>query len=133
VIFYPPVPAKKPWRAFAEWRVGAGRRIAYMGIMTDHPPPERPKVEPEIIPPGQRGPHPRGANWVWTSSGRAQGRTVRFETRGPLALVMVLLMLGLGSAFVLAILLGLVLLWIPVSIAIAVAILWSFFFRGRRS
>src|ERR1700745_4245753 len=101
-----------------------------MGVMSDRPtPPERPKVEPEIIPPGERGPHPRGASWVWTSSGRAQGRTVRFETRGPLALVMALVMLGLGSAVVLAILLGLVLLWIPVSIAIAVAILWSFLRR----
>ena len=100
------------------------------GGMSDHPrPPERPKVEPEIIPPGERGPSPRGARWVWTSSGRGHGRAVRFETRGPLALVTALLMLGLGSAVVLAILLGLVLLWIPVSIAIAVAILWSFFRR----
>ena len=104
-----------------------------MGGMSDQPmPPERPQAEPEIIPPGERGPSPRGASWVWMSSGRAQGRTVRFETRGPLALAMALLMLGLGSAVVLALLLGLVLLWIPVSIAIAVAILWSFFFRGRR-
>jgi hypothetical protein len=92
-------------------------------------PPERPKVEPEIIPPGERGPSPRGASWMWVSSGRGHGRTVKFETRGPLALVLALLMLGLGSAVVLALLLGLVLLWIPVSIAIAVAILWSFFRR----
>ena len=100
------------------------------GGMSDHPrPPERPKVEPEIIPPGERGPSPRGASWMWVSSGRGPGRTVKFETRGPLALAMALLMLGLGSAVVLAILLGLVLLWIPVSIAIAVAILWSFFRR----
>jgi hypothetical protein len=95
------------------------------GPMTDHPtPPERPKVEPEIIPPGEPGPLPRGRSWVWMSSG-GHGRAVRFETRGPLALVTALLMLGLGSAVVLAILLGLVLLWIPVSIAIAAAILWS--------
>ena len=101
-----------------------------MDAMSDHPlPPERPKVEPEFIPPGERGPHPRGAGWVWTSSGRAKGRTVMFETRGPLALVTALLMLGLGSAVVLALLLGLVLLWIPVSIAIAAAILWSFLRR----
>jgi hypothetical protein len=92
-------------------------------------PPERPKVEPEIIPPGEPGPRPRGATWVWTSSGRGQGRTVHFETRGPLTLFTALLMLGLGSAVVLALLLGLVLLWIPVSIAIAAAILWSFLRR----
>jgi hypothetical protein len=101
-----------------------------MGSMTDQPrPPERPKVEPEIIPPGARGSSPRGASWTWVSSGRGEGRTVKFETRGPLGLVTALLMLGLGSAIVLALLLGLVLLWIPVSIAIAVAILWSFFRR----
>ena len=98
--------------------------------MSDQPrPPERPKVEPEIIPPGERGPSPRGASWVWMSSGRGQGRAVKFETRGPLALLTALLMLGLGSAVVLALLLGLVLLWIPVSIAIAIAILWSFLRR----
>jgi hypothetical protein len=103
---------------------------AYMGGMSDQPrPPERPKVEPEIIPPGERGPSPRGASWVWTSSGRGQGRTVQFQTRRPLALLTALLMLGLASAVVLALLLGLVLLWIPVSIAIAVAILWSFLRR----
>jgi hypothetical protein len=115
------------------YRADDARRTAYMGLMTDRPlPPERPKVEPEIIPPGEPGPRPRGTNWMWVSSGRGPGRTVKFETRGPLALVMALLMLGLGSAVVLALLLGLVLLWIPVSIAIAVAILWSFL-RGKNS
>jgi hypothetical protein len=106
------------------------RGTAYMSGMSDDPmPPERPKVEPEIILPGESGPRPRGASWVWVSSGRGQGRTLRFETRGPLALVTALLMLGLGSAVVLALLLGLVLLWIPVSIAIAAAILRSFWRR----
>jgi len=108
-----------------------GRPITYMGGMSDKPmPPERPKVEPEIIPPGEPGPRPRGASWVWVSSGRGHGRSMRFETRGgPLTLFTALLMLGLGSAVVLALLLGLVLLWIPVSIAIAAAILWSFLRR----
>ncbi len=102
-----------------------------MGLMSDRPtPPERPKVEPEIIPPGEPGPRPRGASWMWVSSGRAQGRTLRFETRGgPLTLFTALLMLGLGAAVMLVLLLGLVLLWIPVSLAIAAAILWSFLRR----
>jgi hypothetical protein len=111
-------------------RADDARATAYMGDMSDHSlPPERPKVEPEIILPGERGPQPRGASWMWVSSARGQGRSVKFETRGPLALVTALLLLGLGSAVVLALLLGLVLLWIPVSIAIAVAILWSFLRR----
>ncbi|MBV9556222.1 MAG: hypothetical protein JO254_04025 [Pseudolabrys sp.] len=99
--------------------------------MSDRPtPPERPKVEPEIILPGERGPQPRGASWVWTSAARGQGRTLRFETRGgPLTLSTALLLLGLGAAAMLVLLLGLVLLWIPVSIAIAAAILWSFLRR----
>jgi hypothetical protein len=103
----------------------------YMGGMNDRPlPPERPKAEPEIILPGESGPRPRGASWMWVSSGRSHGGTVRFETRGgPLTLFAALVMLGLGSAVVLALLLGLVLLWIPVSIAIAAAILWSFLRR----
>lgn len=101
--------------------------------MSDRPmPPERPKVEPEIISPGERGPSPRGASWVRLSSGTGRGRAVRFETRGPLAVLIALLMLGVGAAVVLALLLGLVLLWIPVTLAIAVAILWSLLFRGRR-
>ena len=111
-------------------RADDARATAYMGGMSDRPtPPERPKVEPEIILPGERGPQPRGASWVWTSSGRGQGRTLRFETRGALTLFTALLMLGLGAAVVLVLLLGLVLLWIPVSIAIAAAILWSFLRR----
>jgi hypothetical protein len=99
-----------------------------MGGMSDRPmPPERPKVEPEIILPGERGPQPRGASWMWTSSSR--GRTLRFETQGALTLFTALLMLGLGAAVVLVLLLGLVLLWIPISLAIAAAILWSFLRR----
>ena len=98
--------------------------------MADRPTSsERPRSEPEIILPGERGPQPRSASWMWTSSSRGQGRTVRIETRGPLTLFTALLMLGLGSAVVLALLLGLVLWWIPVSIAIAAAILWSFLRR----
>jgi len=95
-------------------------------------PPERPKVEPEIIPPGERGPSPRGTSRVWLSSGQGHGRAIRFETRGPLAVLLALLLLGVGAAVVLALLLGLVLLWIPVTLAIAVAVLWSMLFRGRR-
>jgi hypothetical protein len=99
--------------------------------MAQHPmPPERPKVEPEIIPPGEPGPRPRGASWMWVSSGRGPGGTMRFETRGgSLTLFTALVMLGLGAAVVLALLLGLVLLLIPVSIVIAAAILWSFLRR----
>ena len=108
---------------------GAGRPIAYMGGMSDHPmPPERPKVEPEIIPPGAPGPLPRGQSWVWMSSG-GHGHTVRFETRGVLALLTALLMLGVAGAVLLALLLGLVLLWIPVSLALAAAVVWSMFRR----
>ena len=99
--------------------------------MSDRPTPERPKAEPEIIPPGRPDPWRHGAGGVWSSRGQGRVRFVQFQTRGPLAFLLALLMLGVGAAVVLALLLGLVLLWIPVTLAIAVVVLWSLLFRGR--
>jgi hypothetical protein len=98
--------------------------------MSDHHRiPERPKVEPEIIPPGQPGPSTGGGRWIWFA--RDDARSFRIETRGPVAVLLALLVLGIVSAVVLALLLGLVLLWIPATLAVAAAILWSMFRRRR--
>jgi hypothetical protein len=99
--------------------------------MTDHRTPERPKVEPEIIPPDRPDPWRHDTRRIWPSGRHGHVRFVQFQTGGPLAFLVALLMLGLGVAVVLALLLGLVLLWIPVTLAIAVAILWSLLFRRR--
>lgn len=102
--------------------------------MTDHrpiPPGERPKVEPEIIPPGTSGSPGRRPAWIWLTAGDRRARSVHIETRGPFGILLALLMLGIISAVVLALLVGVVLLGISVALGIAVALILSLLFRGR--
>jgi hypothetical protein len=100
--------------------------------MKDHrptPPSERPKVEPEIIPPGApSGPRAR----IWPSADDRHARFIRIETRGPFAIVLALLVLAVVFVALLALLLGVVLLWIPLALGFAVALIVSWLFRGRR-
>jgi hypothetical protein len=99
--------------------------------MTDHrpiPPAERPKAEPEIIPPGPGGPQ----TWIWRSAGDRRARFVYIETRGLFVIVLaLLLLLCVVSVALLAILLGVVLLWIPLALGFALALILSRVF-GRR-
>jgi len=99
--------------------------------MTDHrpiPPSERPKVEPEIIPPGW--PDGREAR-VRLGADPLRVHFVRIETRGLFAIVLALLTLGAVSAALLALLLGVVLLWIPLALGFGLALILSWLFRGR--
>jgi hypothetical protein len=99
--------------------------------MSDHQTPERPKAEPEIIPPDRPDPWRRDTRRIWPSGHDSHVRFVQFRTGGPLAFLIALLLLGLGAAVVLALLVGVVLLWIPLTVAIALAIIWSFLFKRR--
>ena len=92
------------------------------------PPSERPKVEPEILPPGW--PDARQAS-IWLTDADQRARFVHIETRGPLAVVLAMLMLGIVSAALLALLLGIVLLWIPLALGFGAALILSWLFRGR--
>jgi len=99
--------------------------------MTDQrsiPPGERPKVEPEIIPPGSPGGRPA---WIWLTAGDRRARFVHVETRGLFAIALALLILGVVSVALLALLLGIVLLWIPLALGFAVVLILSWLFRGR--
>jgi hypothetical protein len=100
--------------------------------MKDHrptPPSEKPKVEPEIIPPGAPiGRRPR----IWPSADDRHAHFVRIETHGPFAIGLALLMLAVIFVALLALLLGVVLLWIPLALGFAVALILSWLFRGRR-
>jgi hypothetical protein len=99
--------------------------------MTEHhptPPGERPKVEPEIIPPGTLGRRPA---WVWLSLRDRRARSIHIETRGPFAILLAFVMIGGILAMLLALLLGVVLLWISVAIGIAIALISFWLFRGR--
>jgi hypothetical protein len=96
--------------------------------MTDpQNPPERPRSEPEIIPPGRNsgqggnaGNPPWQATWQtgWGQNGRDDGswRTQRvFVMRpGPLGFAVLMLALGLIVAAIVVTLIGAFLIWIPV-------------------
>jgi len=95
---------------------------------TSHPPPERPRSEPEIIPPG-RGER-RGERTIWVSLDD-QGGTQRIYVAqpGPFAIIAALVIAGLVLAGIVLLLLGLVLFWIPVVILIVAALLLTGYIR----
>ena len=107
--------------------------------MVDDPDqPERPRVEPEIIPPDR---NPRRPDWrrqAW----RRQTRQPFFSTAadethriyvarlGPLGVALLILMVGVIAAVILLALVGAVLIWIPaVALLVAVGALFRLFRR----
>ncbi len=79
--------------------------------------PERPRAEPEIIPPGRGNGRGRGPAWPPPPFGfnRSQGTQRVFVGRiGPLGFVLLLAMIGLLGAVLLLVLIGTALIWIPV-------------------
>jgi hypothetical protein len=80
--------------------------------------PERPRVEPEIIPPDRTGGrNPRGQGWPPPPYGYSQGAGGShrvFVTRiGPLGFGLLMLVVGLFAAVLLLLLIGTALLWLP--------------------
>ena len=92
--------------------------------------PERPRVEPEIIPP-RRG-RPAGNSGIWFRvEENADGiRRVHLKQPSPLSIMLVLLAAGLVVALVLLLLAGLMLIWIPLVIA---GILFAIFAVSART
>jgi hypothetical protein len=85
--------------------------------------PERPRAEPEIIPPDRtnrtpgwqrRGWQPDGSTWVGGTQRIYVGRI------GPIGLTLLILMIGILAALILLTVVGAVLLWIPI-LVLAVA------------
>jgi hypothetical protein len=74
--------------------------------------PERPRVEPEIIPPDRSG---RGDEWPPPYGYSARG-TQRIYVRriGPIGFALLLLVVGLLAGVMLLVLIGAALIWIPV-------------------
>ena len=97
--------------------------------------PERPRVEPEIIPPERGGgPNERGADWPPPPYGFTQSRgTHRFYVSriGPFGFALLMLVIGLLAAVMLLILIGTALLWIPVIAVMAVIAAFSGLWRRR--
>lgn len=83
------------------------------------PRPERPRSEPEIIPPGaQARGNRRGFDSVFISIDERDGiRRIVLKRPGPFAIALGLLALGLIVAVIFLLLAGIVLIWIPVVVA----------------
>jgi hypothetical protein len=100
-------------------------RIGRCGqAMTDKPDmPERPRAEPEIIPPDRTNHAPD-----WQRRGRQQGgptwvggtQRIYVGRIGPVGLALLILMIGILAALILLTVVGAVLLWIPI-LVLAVA------------
>jgi len=90
--------------------------------MARHPDePERPRAEPEIIPPDRGG---RGRDTGWPPAyGFTQMRgtqRVYVGRIGPFGFVLIMLIVGVLAAVLLLLLIGAALLWIPVVAALVV-------------
>jgi hypothetical protein len=84
--------------------------------MSDQSPVERPRSEPEILPPGQ------GERWHRRTS-EPWGTRIYVTRLGPLSSLFLIGAVGLVAALLLVVLLGAFLLWIPIiGLGIAVAI-----------
>jgi hypothetical protein len=96
-----------------------------MPHMSDDPasrPPERPRSEPEIIPPDRA--ERRGNGYVWTSTDQHGGTHRIYVARpGPFSIIIALLIAGLVLGAIVLVLLGLALIWIPVLVFVIVALL----------
>jgi hypothetical protein len=91
--------------------------------------PERPRVEPEIIPPDRR----QGSGWPRPPYGFETHGTHRIYVSriGPFGFALIMLVVGLLAALLLLILIGAALLWIPIVAAIVVVAALSGLFRRR--
>jgi hypothetical protein len=76
--------------------------------------PERPRAEPEIIPPDRSGGR-GGSGWPPPPHGYTQGVHRVYVSRiGPLGFALLMLVVGLFAGVMLLILVGAALIWIPV-------------------
>jgi hypothetical protein len=95
--------------------------------------PERPRVEPEIIPPGQgRGSYDwRQSPWRNDGYAQAHGSHRIYVTRmGPFGIALLILAIAAIAAIILIAIVGAVLIWIPV-VAVLVIVAAIFRFLSR--
>jgi len=95
-------------------------------------PPEQPRVEPEILPPGHDGRPPRGTGGIFVRIEERDGvRRVYVARPGLPAIILGLLVIGLIAAIVFLVLASVALVWIPVLIIGIVLALLSGAARNR--
>jgi hypothetical protein len=84
--------------------------------------PERPRVEPEILPPDRSGRNKGGDGWPPQGSPHGTGSQRIFVTRiGPFGFALAMLVVGLFAAVLLLLLIGTALIWLPFVAAIVIA------------
>jgi hypothetical protein len=85
--------------------------------------PERPRAEPEIIPPGRNGPQTDWRRSPWGGGAFGQTRATHrvYVTRlGPLGFALIILAIAAIVVLITIVVLGAVLIWIPVVVAVVV-------------
>jgi hypothetical protein len=99
--------------------IAARRFPPYITAMSmNHPPPEHPRSEPEIIPAGCDERPPRGPVGVWMRVDERDGvRRVVITHPGPAAIILGLLFLAVIAGIAALALAGFLLVWIPIVIA----------------
>ena len=103
--------------ACADLRYRPAPQHKALSMVDDTDPPERPRVEPEIIPPGRvRGQSDwRRSPWGGGAFGETRATHRIYVTRlGPFGIVLLLLAIAAVVAIVMIFVLGAVLIWIPV-------------------
>jgi hypothetical protein len=104
--------------------------------MTDDPvPPEQPRTEPEIIPPGQTGRWSDQSSWQPARGpfgfGQARGTQRIYVARlGPFGFAVLMLVFALLAVAVILAVIGAFLIWIPVvALLVVVAAVYRFLRR----
>lgn len=104
-----------------------------MPMATNPDEPERPRAEPEIIPPGQRRPQdwpPQSGRWPPRGFGEMHGTHRVYVGRiGGFGFALIMLVAGLFAALLLLLLIGTALIWIPVVAVVLVIAAISGVFR----
>jgi hypothetical protein len=95
-----------------------------MTFSNENEPPERPRTEPEIIPPDRNGRQSdwRNSPWHGNMFTGARGTQRIYITRvGPFGVALLILAIAAILAIIVIATLGLVLIWIPILAVIVVA------------
>ncbi len=84
--------------------------------------PERPRSEPEIIPPGRSGGRRDSGIFVWVAD-REGMRRANVTLPGPFTIFLALALVVLVAAVILALVLGAILFWLPIFVLAVGALL----------
>ena len=103
---------------------------------SDQGPPERPRSEPEIIPPGGGDRREKSRVFVWVAD-REGMRQANVTLPGPFTIFLALALVALVAGVIVLVVLGAVLIWLPIFILAVGALLLAaavrqYWWRFRR-